>query len=141
MYHLICKLISKAQTSTVKHFKHACCVMHKRKVIAYGVNNHRTYRRNVGSSPSDHAESHAIHKLKNIHGTPKKRLHILVIRVSKSGKMLNSKPCKSCCELLLRNNIRHIMYSTGDGAIVYEHISSSNEHTLSKGYNWSTTIL
>jgi tRNA(Arg) A34 adenosine deaminase TadA len=61
----------------------------------------------TGRGCSIHAEAAAIRKAGNkAHGAT-----LIVVRVNKSGKMLPSKPCKSCQGLISRSGIRKVYHS------------------------------
>jgi hypothetical protein len=78
-----------------------------------------------GDSAGIHAEHDAINKLKPLY--KKKRLvpiNILVIRISKSNKLQNSKPCANCIKVMkiLPEKkgyiIKNVYYSNNNGDIV-----------------------
>jgi hypothetical protein len=49
-------------------------------------------------------------------------LDILVIRISRSGILGNSRPCKNCIRRLSKMGykIKHVYYTTNDGSIIRE---------------------
>jgi hypothetical protein len=74
---------------------------------------------------SKHAEIDALLKLKDIFSTGKRRrpikMDLLVVRISKTGKLNNACPCYHCMRQLIQAtfvNIKHLYYSTCDGSIV-----------------------
>ena len=83
-----------------------------------------------------HAEMSAIKKLPPLKDKKKKKVvNLLVIRVSCSGQLKNSRPCKKCIEKLqmIRGyKIKNVYYSTSDGTIVMVRfsnlINSNNQH-------------
>ena len=69
---------------------------------------------------SIHAEMDAMKKLRN----NKKKLNLLVVRFSNSGKLCQSKPCHHCIEKLKTLNLKKVYYSQEDESIVCEKISN-----------------
>ena len=71
--------------------------------------------------PSTHAEIDAIEKIKNKKNKPKK-VDLLVIRLTKSGLLAESRPCYHCLHFMERSNIniKNIYYSTSNGTIARE---------------------
>lgn len=89
------------------------------------VTGENTNRRIWGQPVSTHAEMDALRKIYKMSGDKAKKYEkcdILVIRISKSGKLGQSRPCYHClsslsvCDL----KIRYIYYSTNEGTIVRE---------------------
>ena len=93
---------------------------------------------------SVHAEEDAIGKFLRIRDAPKK-IHVLVIRLSKTGQLGSSRPCKNCLTRYInisrkfKLKIKNVYYSTSDGTIEREnfitmldseltHISSGYRH-------------
>lgn len=70
---------------------------------------------------STHAEMDALKKINNWKNKPKE-LDLLVIRLSKSGLLGESRPCANCIKRLLasRLKIHNVYYSTVDGILVCE---------------------
>lgn len=108
-------------------------------VLSYGENHYKPdalYR-------SVHAEDHAIQRLPS-RPSNKKRLHkldILVVRVSKTGLMGNSKPCHHCLMLLSQQlpqrgyYISHVYFSNEQGDIQCMKLSTllyHDEHHFSR---------
>ena len=88
-------------------------VLKKLNILSYGINHYRT----VGNSI--HAEYDAIRKLPI--SRRKKKVNMLVIRITKTGIVGNSCPCNSC-KYMLQNfaithgyDVRTVWYSTNDG--------------------------
>lgn len=83
--------------------------------------------------PSTHAEIDAYCKIKNYRNTPKK-LDLFVVRITKTGKIAESKPCMHCIKILgkTRLQIQNVYYSTNDEKIVcdtfYNLINCSSHH-------------
>jgi hypothetical protein len=83
---------------------------------------------------SRHAEMDVIRKIRHKKNVPAK-VDLLVIRLSKTGILGESKPCYHCMECLRDSNlgIQNIFYSTADGKIVKETFSEMKEGQLSSG--------
>lgn len=90
--------------------------------VAMGENSNR---RIWGQPVSTHAEMDALRKIYKMSSDKAKKYEkcdILVIRISKSGKLGQSRPCYHClstlsvCDL----KIRYIYYSTNEGTIIRE---------------------
>lgn len=91
--------------------------------------------------PSFHAEYNAIHKLINKPNKPKE-VDLLVIRITKSGILGNSRPCKYCLNHLknvyqLGITIKNIYYSNEYGSINREgfiQMFTNDKQHISSGY-------
>jgi len=100
------------------------------KVILYGESNLGGVPnccRSRGSSCHSEMEvvKHLQNKLNNNDRKIKKYI-IWNIRWSKSGEIVNSKPCKNCQESLINIGMQYIVYSTDDGTFVKERIANLN---------------
>ena len=92
------------------------------KVLSYGINSY-DFTRGVGSM---HAENNAI---MNLPSRPRNKkylkVNILVIRISQTGKLGNSKPCIKCIIDMLNLPqkkgyiIKNVLYSNENGLIEY----------------------
>lgn len=123
-----------------QEYKHACCVYISGKGTM-GKNNYLSYGDNTNSSKydfiaNDHAEICALKKLKPRSGTKKLRgLDLVVVKVNKSGKILNSKPCADCLKKMsiiackFGYYINRIFYSTAEGEIVKTNIRKLKKET------------
>lgn len=71
--------------------------------------------------PTLHAEIDAYNKIKNYKKTPKK-LDLFVIRITKGGRLAESRPCFHCIDILSKSrlNICNVYYSTSLETIVCE---------------------
>lgn len=106
-------------------YKHAACIFNKRSTLSYGQNYCLT------NSPynSVHAEQDAIKNLPTNSKKHPKRVELLVVRASKTGKLGTSKPCSHCIKSMhefARHKgyyISHVHYSTNDGYIVKQKLS------------------
>lgn len=77
-----------------------------------------------------HAEENALHKYHSCAGvrgrkkiTPRK-LHMVVIRINSEGNLTESKPCSHCVDVMKSYGIRKVTYSTKNGALVTERLST-----------------
>lgn len=89
--------------------------------------------------PSTHAEIDAYSKIKNYKNISKK-LDLFVIRITKGGKLAESRPCSHCIEILSKSrlNIVNVYYSTSDGTIVcesFKNLTSNSNNYVSTGFN------
>lgn len=98
--------------------RHGAVALYKGKVVGRGYNSlerssalQRLYANKVGKPLSvyNHAEVTAIEQAKGKLDT------LIVIRLSKSGEFLESKPCEICRELLRDLVVKDIIYSTKKG--------------------------
>lgn len=94
---------------------------HKINVITFGVNK---YGDKQGRIPGVHAEHDAILKLPFIKKKNKlENINILILRFSKNGNILMSKPCINCINNMINipikkgYKINNIFYSENDGSI------------------------
>ena len=78
-----------------------------------------------GNEPGVHAEHDAINKLKPLERKNHlETINLLVIRISKHNKLLNSKPCANCIQNMKNlpkkkgYNIKNIYYSNENGDII-----------------------
>jgi hypothetical protein len=91
------------------------------KVLSYGINSYDNTR-GVGTM---HAEANAILNLQKIYRNKKhlSKINILVIRISPTGKLGNSKPCIKCIIDMINIPqkkgyiIKNILYSNENGLI------------------------
>lgn len=73
-----------------------------------------------------HAEENAINKYfsnlsyKNKKHIPRRKLHIIVIRINNNAQLLESKPCSHCVEVMRSYGIRKVTYSNKNGELVTE---------------------
>jgi len=86
-----------------------------------------------------HAEIDAFQKLRDQKRKNRKYYDLLVIRLTKSNKFGQSRPCCHCLKTLVRSgiNIRFVYYSTADGTVVREKFNTmleSNKTYICYGY-------
>jgi tRNA(Arg) A34 adenosine deaminase TadA len=104
---------------------HGCVVVSHGKIIGKGCNHHRP------SSTSDkfmvnqctcHAEISALREAYTINGSVLtlpyinkfKKITLYVVRVNTKGDLKNSAPCVHCTEVIVKLNIKRVVYSGGD---------------------------
>ena len=78
---------------------------------------------------SIHAEMDAMKKIRN----NKKKLNLLVVRFSQTGKLCESKPCHHCIQKLKSLKLDKVFYSREDESIVCEKITTMHNRK-SGGY-------
>jgi pyrimidine deaminase RibD-like protein len=80
-----------------------------------------------GRSPhcSKHAEKAAIDNFSRFKGAKDKNIELVVIRVSPTGVIGNSKPCFQCIQQIMKSrfNISKVYYSNAEGDIICENIN------------------
>lgn len=89
--------------------------------IGYGMNLDDEFK----NMPSKHAEIDALNKIKNKKNIPK-NIDLLVIKLTKSGKLSSSRPCIHCLNSLEKSNLKfkNIYYSDSNGNILKEKFSN-----------------
>lgn len=111
-----------AKESPFNH-KHGAVAIKGHTITGEGYNNkgssalQRLYARKVGKQHSLH--NHA--EVAALNDASLKADTLVVVRVSKLGNLLNSKPCPICEALILDAKIKHLYYSDGKG-IQYQRI-------------------
>ena len=92
-----------------------------------------------GSYCSVHAEVAALRKLEKIlarKGIRRMSTDLYVVRITKSRKLANSRPCIQCIQDLKASEsvrIKRVYYSTPDGTIAYEKLNQMHTGYTSKG--------
>jgi len=109
--------IKQAERSNFKH-RHGCVVFKGSKIISIGFNEIRhcwkldkKYKRWVNSL---HAEQKAI----IFSNCNLKRSSLLVVRINKNGKLVNSKPCNLCLGIINDVGISNVYFSDNSGEII-----------------------
>lgn len=124
-----------AHTSIFVPYRIGCIAVLHGKIISSGINSYKThpiqakynsYRNfNCYSDPinmnSRHAEIDCLASLKLKDSSDYKHIELYICRVSKSGKVLISRPCIACFNYIKDLGIRDIYYST-DYGYAYESI-------------------
>jgi hypothetical protein len=114
--------------------------MKKVNILSYGVN---IYSDIQGKNPGIHAEQDAMMKLPSL--SNKKRpeiVDLLVVRLSKTNRIQNSKPCNNCIKLMniipeqKGYKIRYIYYSNQEGGLTRTSLNNlmNEEQHYSKYY-------
>ena len=93
---------------------------------------------------STHAEIDALKKIKAIYSRDRRilKLNLLIIRITKTGKIGCAKPCFHCMKQLCAAtfvNIKKVYYSDQAGEIICEKFSAlaeSKDHYISSGYKY-----
>lgn len=103
--------------------QHFCHILQEVNVgkVAYGHNSTRkTY-----TNTTLHAEIDAFAKL-GFKKMLNQKLDLIVIKLTKTGKFGESRPCETCVNRLVAGgaNIKHVYYSTSSGKIVKENFNS-----------------
>jgi deoxycytidylate deaminase len=130
------EILKKLASKSNMAYKHAACLLKSDKLYTLGINKklRSHFRTKLDSKPSValisiHAELDCI---SNCNPKVCKGMDILVIRVNKSNKLLNSRPCNSCIEKLQKRGIRKVYYSDNDGNILSEYVNTMPKlHTCS----------
>lgn len=92
-------------------------------VITYGMNS---YKNQEKDGKTIHAECDAIRKLPSRKNKSIKRINMLVIRTSKTGKLSMSKPCYNCIIKMMNDapkkgyKIEWIYYTNDEGIVIKE---------------------
>jgi len=97
-------------------FRHGCIVLSGKNVLARGVNH---TRKNIGTL-SIHAEMDALWKIQNANLYD--NLKAVIVRVSKTGVLGNSRPCPMCMNALRQHGVKTIVYSSFGGRIMMERL-------------------
>jgi len=92
-------------------------------VVSTGHNQHKSVAKNYNLNYSEHAEENAINRLPPKKSKKIENVCILIIRMSKHGKLGMSAPCVHCLKYMKENalekgyNITDVYYSNADGEI------------------------
>ena len=101
------KATSIAEKSDHPRFRHAAMIFKGSRFIVGAANQCSTHPQGSGKYRTKHAELRAIIKAKRI--LKRKTLKgytIFVARISPSGDIRNSKPCKDCMNLIKREGMK-----------------------------------
>lgn len=123
------KAIEEAEKSEYYPYKIGAVIFKGSRILGYGHNAIRSFNKIPSKykkwENSLHAEQKAIFSCSDL--TKLKGSSILVIRISKSGKMRMAKPCDMCEATIKHFGIREVLYSGEDGEIVREIFSKNDE--------------
>ena len=132
--HICTEMCSKYGPESRSETYHICAYFNKDRIIM-GENSPRR----MGSAPiSTHAEMDVLRKIyksSQIPNTNKRieKFDVLVIRLSKTGKIGSSRPCFHCISSMMNTpiaKIQYVYYSTNDGKIVREKLDTMLESEL-----------
>ncbi len=132
--HICTDMCSKYAPESRNGTYHICAFFNKDKIIM-GENS----ARKLGSCPiSTHAEMDVLRKLYKTTQAPtgNKRIEkfdVLVIRISKTGKLGASRPCFHCINSMVNTSIvkiQNVYYSTNDGKIIKEKLDNMLDSDL-----------
>jgi len=120
-----------AQKSNLTH-KHGACLLRGTNILSLGINRYikEIIFREESIKYSIHAE---IDALFNADVKYVKGMDILIIRIGKSHKLRNSRPCNACIDKLCQKGIRKAYYSNENGEIVYEFLDSMKKLHVCSG--------
>ena len=141
MDSLIHQLRKVAIKSNIQ-FKLAAGLFYTKKgFISMGYNSSRTYL-NKQITPSIHAEHDAIYNCKSRFRKIKtKNLKMIVIRISATDQLLNSKPCLNCTHLIREYGIRKIYYINEENKLVFDRVDQLHSYRLQEpGISLSTSV-
>lgn len=108
-------------------FRHGAVVLVGKRVVARG-HNHVRGAASAGV-PSIHAEMDALWKLRD--PPPSGQLRLVVVRLSKSGRLANSRPCAMCMNVLQRRGVHTVVYSTDQPEVAGVEVISRSTSTPS----------
>ena len=130
--NVIIKCIEKAKTSQMQS-KHCACLEKNGRIIMISLNEYSNISESKINKFSYHAEENLIKKYRNDKGRTK--FNLFIIRISNTGKLLNSKPCKECSKIIREssNFISKVIYSTDDNDLHIEKPNNIYSHHHSIG--------
>jgi len=132
MRHICSDIYEKYHHANNLNNYHVCAYINKSsgKFIC----GENSIKKQPGCPISTHAEIMALHKvLKDTRAKKLDRYDILVIRISKTGKLGSSRPCYHCINTMLNNQhvkIKYVYYSTNDGRIMREELKTMRDSPL-----------
>jgi hypothetical protein len=95
--------------------------------MACGVNSSHPFK----NFASTHAEIDALYKIREKRNMPR-AINIIIIRISKTGKLGESRPCMHCIDMMKcikKFKINNIFYSNSHGDIIKERFATMAQHT------------
>jgi deoxycytidylate deaminase len=125
------ELIKMANNSDIS-YKHSAGLIYNEQVYVMGVNKFVPFKKYKGMQlyRTIHAEMSIFEKI------PKRLVRgmdIIVIRINRSSKLRNSRPCQDCIDEMKRIGIRKVYYSDDNGEIVYEFVDDMVKTHTSAG--------
>jgi hypothetical protein len=151
---IICQVaISRVKIAVNHHYSEGIImrvVLYRSGKSTFGKGNFLCYGENIRDHdtdfiPGDHAEVNAVKKLKRRKNTKKLvGIDVLVVRLNRSGKLSNSKPCRDCIEKLkilpqkVGYYVNNIYYSDNNGDIIKTNIKKLENGELHQTsfFNW-----
>ena len=118
------KMIARARNEAMKSpckMQHGCIASINGKYISGGYNHYRQHSNSgiIDNPCSCHAEMHTLHRcLKILKKQKLRKLTFYVIRLSPTGTLRSSAPCKDCFEKLDEYKIKRLIYSTSEDSFV-----------------------
>jgi deoxycytidylate deaminase len=129
-------MLTKLAIKSAQTHKHAACLMKAGKITTVGVNKYFQIKVNGKIiNLGVHAEMDVCASTKSTKG-----MDILIIRVSKSMMLRNSRPCNACIDKLQQRGIRRAYYSNDEGQIVYEYVDAMPKLHVSSGCKFRERI-
>lgn len=106
-----------AKKSRVYRYKHAAILVKGGKIIGYGINNNKR----KGKTKYDFYECRAFHAELDILSKFKpeeiKNAILYVAGINKNNKVVLSKPCKHCQQLISMYNLKAVYYCDENGNV------------------------
>ena len=108
-------LKKKSKFSEIRN-QHSSAILYKNQILTIGINY---FVNEIHPKSTVHAEVDALFKYKNINKRKlnDKCIDIIVIRTNKNMKLINSKPCLNCLNIIKKFKINKIYYSDENGNI------------------------
>jgi tRNA(Arg) A34 adenosine deaminase TadA len=127
MHIKIIDLLTKVAETSREHQKLACAIVHKKRILAFGINSDKTdpFQSNFSDRAEriyKHAEIDAIKRAHNKFGKEiLKHCTLYVVRIkrpyvrSKQWIWGMARPCSGCMKAIEEYNIRKVIYTTDSG--------------------------
>jgi cytidine deaminase len=116
--------LKKIAIKSLVNSKHAAAIIKNNKLYYTTNNKFTTTVRTI------HAEINIFY---NIPKMSIKNIDIIVIRISKSYELRNSRPCNDCIDKLRKMGIRKVYYSNDEGEIINEYLQDMKKIHISSG--------
>ena len=85
------------KTTKIKFNKNQGIMITKPSILSIGVNSYGDVN---GDTPGVHAEVDAFNKLTHLYNKKKTNIDLIILRLSSTNKLQNSKPCNNCVNKL-----------------------------------------
>jgi deoxycytidylate deaminase len=145
---LVNKVKDIAGKSECKKYMHGAILFNsKNKIISVGCNQYGGTRILGNNVPTLHAEIHCLKHIfiknkwsfKNIQKSKfkrrvKRKINIIVVRVTMSGELASSMPCHMCLKMMQNIGINKVYYSTDSGKIISQKINTFCGHHITKAF-------